>query len=205
MPGVCERGLVHNSIDPQRSSAGVLWTVENAAELGIDPGRIVLAGESAGAGLAAGLALLTRDRRGPVPIGQLLMYPMLDDRLDTVSARQTEPVGTFDRVSGETAWNAYLGERRRSGDISIYEARSRAMDLSGLPPVFIDAGSSELLRDEDVAYASAIWASGGQAELHVWPGGFHGFDQIVPDAAVSRAARAARNAWLERLIGSPRR
>ena len=78
--------------------------------------------------------------------------------------------------------------------------RRSAGDLSGLPPAYIDAGSAEVFRDEDVAYATGIWAAGGQAELHIWAGGFHGFDLIYPAAQVSRAARAARNDWLGRLL-----
>lgn len=71
-------------------------------------------------------------------------------------------------------------------------APARATDLSGLPPTFIDVGTAEVFRDEDVAYASLIWAAGGVAELHVWPGGFHGFDMMAPQAALSQAMTAAR-------------
>jgi acetyl esterase/lipase len=176
------------------------WTAEHAAELGFDPGRLLIAGESAGGGLAAGVALLARDRQGPALVGQLLMYPMLDDRNDTVSSRQYVGTGTWDHGSNETAWNARLGNRRHSDEVSIYSAPTRATDLSGLPPAFIDVGSAEVLRDEDVAYATALWASGGQAELHVWPGAFHGFDQIAPQAAVSQAARTTRTAWVTRTL-----
>uniref|UniRef100_UPI000A510757 alpha/beta hydrolase n=1 Tax=Streptomyces niveiscabiei TaxID=164115 RepID=UPI000A510757 len=73
-------------------------------------------------------------------------------------------------------------------------------DLSGLPPAFIDVGSAETFRDEDVAYATRIWQSGGTAELHVWPGGFHGFDGMAPQAALSQAAKGAQVAWLRRLL-----
>lgn len=180
--------------------AGLVWTAAHAAELRFDPARLLVAGESAGAGLAAGLALLARDRQGPPLIGQLLMYPLLDERNDSVSSRQDDTAGTWDRVSTETAWDAYLGDRRHTAAVSIYASPSKATDLSALPPAFIDVGSAELLRDEDVAYASAIWAAGGQAELHVWPGGFHGFDQIAPTSAVSRAAIAARTSWVERTL-----
>lgn len=69
------------------------------------------------------------------------------------------------------------------------------------PPAFIDVGSAETFRDEDVTYASRIWQAGGSAELHVWPGGFHGFDGLVPQAALSVDARAARLGWLRRLLG----
>ncbi|MEU1183164.1 alpha/beta hydrolase [Streptomyces sp. NPDC005820] len=181
--------------------AGLLWTAEHAKEIGGDPDRVVLAGGSAGGGLAAAVALLARDRNGPRAIGQVLMCPMLDDRNDTPSAHQMAGLGVWDRTSNETGWGALLGEARGTADVSPYAAPARAEDLSGLPPAFIDVGSAETFRDEDVAYADRIWQAGGIAELHVWPGGFHGFDGMVPQAALSQDARAARLRWLRRLLG----
>ncbi|MFE7275774.1 alpha/beta hydrolase [Streptomyces sp. NPDC057623] len=181
--------------------AGLLWTVEHAKEIGGDPDRVILAGGSAGGGLAAAVALLARDRGGPRVIGQVLMCPMLDDRNDTPSAHQMAGLGVWDRTSNETGWSALLGEARGTGDVSPYAAPARAGDLSGLPPAFIDVGSAETFRDEDIAYASRIWQAGGVAELHVWPGGFHGFDSLVPQAVLSVEAREARIRWLRRLLG----
>lgn len=181
--------------------AGLEWTAKHAAELGGDPQRIVVAGASAGGGLSAALALLARDRRGPELIGQILMCPMLDDRNDTPSAHQMAGLGVWDRTSNETGWSALLGEARGTADVPACAAPARAGDLSGLPPAFIDVGSAETFRDEDVAYAARIWQAGGSAELHVWPGGFHGFDSLVPEAALSVDARAAKLRWLRRLLG----
>ncbi|MFV0132399.1 alpha/beta hydrolase [Streptomyces sp. HMX87] len=180
--------------------AGLLWTAGHAAELGADPGRIVVAGTSAGGGLCAALALLARDRQGPRPLAQLLLSPMLDDRNDTPSARQMAGCGLWDRSANETAWTALLGDRRGGPDVPAYAAPARAEDLSGLPPAFLDVGSAETFRDEVVTYASRIWQAGGVAELHVWPGGFHGFDGLAPGAALTRSARAARLDWLRRLL-----
>ena len=149
--------------------AGVLWTAENAGELGIDGDRIVLIGGSAGGGIAAALALMARDRGGPALAGQLLMCPMLDDA-------------------------------RGGPDVPPYASPARATDLSGLPPAFIDVGSADTFRSEDVDYAERIWQAGGVAELHVWPGGFHAFDGMVPTARISQAAVAARKDWLGRLM-----
>ncbi|MFF5493789.1 alpha/beta hydrolase [Streptomyces aquilus] len=182
--------------------AGLVWTAEHAAELGADPERIVIAGASAGGGLSAALALLARDRKGPRMIGQVLMCPMLDDRNDTPSVHQMAGVGVWDRTANETGWTALLGEARGGPDVPAYAAPARAEDLSGLPPAFLDVGSAETFRDEVVAYASRIWQAGGVAELHVWPGGFHGFDGFAPQAALSQAARAAQLRWLRRLLGS---
>jgi acetyl esterase/lipase len=181
--------------------AGLLWTADHAAELGADPERIVVAGASAGGGLCAALALLTRDRKGPQPIGQMLMCPMLDDRNDSPSTYQMAGLGVWDRTANETGWTALLGPRRGGPDVPAYAAPARAEDLTGLPPAFLDVDSAETFRDEVVAYASRIWQAGGVAELHVWPGGFHGFDGFAPQAAVSQAARAAHLRWLRRLLG----
>nr|WP_227025508.1 alpha/beta hydrolase [Streptomyces tsukubensis] len=178
--------------------AGLVWTVEHAADIGIDPGHVVLVGGSAGGGIAAAVALLARDRGGPRLSGQLLMCPMLDDRNDTPSSYQLAGLGVWDRAANVTGWTALLGDRRGGADVTPYAAPARATDLSGLPPAYIDVGSAETFRDEDVTYASRIWMAGGRAELHVWPGAFHGFDGFAPDAAVSRDAKEARVRWLRR-------
>ncbi|MCX4766900.1 alpha/beta hydrolase [Streptomyces sp. NBC_01275] len=180
--------------------AGLLWTAEHAEELGADPERIVIAGASAGGGLSAALALLLRDRKGPQALGQLLMCPMLDDRNDTPSSHQMAGLGIWDRTANDTGWGALLGADRGGPDVSPYAAPARAEDLSGLPPAFLDVGSAETFRDEVVTYASRIWQAGGVAELHVWPGGFHGFEGFAPQARISRSAGAAQLDWLRRLL-----
>ena len=180
--------------------AGLLWTAEHADELGIDLSRLMIGGGSAGGGLAAGTALLARDRKGPSLIGQLLIYPMLDDRDESVSTRQIDGVGVWDRGSNVTGWTALLGDRKGTDDVSIYAAPARATDLSGLPPAFIDCGSAEVFRDEDVAYASKLWEAGVQAELHVWAGGFHAFEAFAPHTAGAQARGAARDNWVNRLL-----
>ncbi|MBN9241136.1 MAG: alpha/beta hydrolase [Micrococcales bacterium 70-64] len=183
--------------------AALVWASANADELGIDPGRIVVMGGSAGGLLAAGVALLARDRRGPVLAGQLLICPMLDDTNTTPASHQYDGFSPWPRHMGILAWSALLGEGAGdlSADVSIYSAPARAADVSGLAPAFVEAGSAELFRDEDVTYASRIWATGGQAELHIWGGGFHGFDMFAPDHELTRAALAARSSWLRRIFG----
>jgi acetyl esterase/lipase len=182
------------------SFAGLVWTASHADELGIDAARLVLIGGSAGAGIAAALALMARDRGGPALAGQLLMCPMLDDRNDSPSVHQMAGRPMWNRQANEVGWTALLGDARGGPDVSPYAAPARATDLSGLPPAFIDVGSADSFRDEDVDYATGIWRAGGVAELHVWPGGYHGFDGIAPTAGISRAAVAARADWLRRLL-----
>lgn len=182
--------------------AGLTWLAAHHEELGIDPDQVVIAGFSAGGGLTAALALLARDRDGPAILGQLLLCPMLDDRNNSPSSRQMVGRGIWDRVANETGWTALLGDRHADSDVSPYASPARSADVSRLPPAFIDVGSAETFRDEDIAYASRIWAAGGVAELHVWPGGFHGHYSLAPDARISSETRAARLAWLRRLLNS---
>ncbi|MET7773424.1 alpha/beta hydrolase [Nocardia sp. NPDC005366] len=182
--------------------AGLVWVADHAGELGIDPARIVIAGESAGGGLAAATALLARDRQGPAIAAQVLMCPMLDDRNDTPSAIQSEGRGVWHRHANETGWSALLGAARGGPDVSPYAAPARATDLSGLPPALIDVGSAETFRDEAVTYASNIWRAGGQAELHVFAGGFHRYDGLAPQTTVSRDTKDVRVRWLRRIMNS---
>jgi len=204
--GVCvtvEHRLAPEYPDPvpvEDCYAGLEWMAANAQELLVDANRVVIYGGSGGGGLAAGTTLLARDRKGPKLAGQLLQCPMIDDRNQTASSHQYDGVGVWDRTSNLTAWTAVLGDRRGTAEVSPYAAPARATDLSGLPPTYIDAGAAEVFRDEDVAYASAIWASGGECELHIWGGAFHGFYDIAQQSDLARACIAARDAWLERLI-----
>ena len=182
--------------------AATRWVSEHAEELGADPARLIVMGGSAGGGFAAAVSLIARERATPAIAGQLLLCPMLDNTNQSVSSLQYDGVGTWQRAANLLAWRCVLGpELATSADAPAHAAPSRAEDLSGLPPAYIEVGAAEMFRDEDVEYAERIWATGGEAELHVWSGGFHGFDIYAPESALARAAIAARDSWLERLIG----
>lgn len=183
--------------------AALVWLEANSRRLGINVEAGILAGISAGGGLAAAVALMARDRGGPQMSGQLLLAPMLDDRNDTVSAQQF-PRGMWSRQENELGWRALLGPLHGTGDIPYYAAPARCEDLTGLPPACIDVGSAEVFRDEAVAYASKLWAAGCQAELHVWSGGFHGF-QTFDHTALARASSDAVRSWMDRRLGFPSR
>lgn len=180
--------------------AALEWSAAQAGRGVFRPDRIMVAGASAGGGLAAGMALAARDRGGPVLCGQVLDYPMLDDRCETLSTRQFDGVGVWDRVSNITGWDALLGDARGTDAVSSYAAPSRATDLRGLPAAFIDVGAAEIFRDEAIAYADAIWRAGGDAELHVWSGAFHACDLFAPHTAVGRSMIATRNSWVEKIL-----
>ncbi|MGX1274447.1 alpha/beta hydrolase [Streptomyces phaeoluteigriseus] len=179
---------------------GLLWIAEHARELGIDPARIVVAGASAGGGLAAGVTLLARDSGTPAVAAQMLICPMLDHRNSSTSSRQhSDGPGVWTRDMNAFGWRAVLGDLT-DDEVPAYVSPALADDLTGLPTTYIDTGSAEVFRDEDTDYATRIWAAGGQAELHVWAGGFHGFDALYPQARISATARRTRTEWLARLL-----
>jgi acetyl esterase/lipase len=180
--------------------AGLVWTAGHAGELGIDPCRLIIAGASAGGGLAAGTALMARDRGGPALTHQILMCPMLDDRGVTPSSQELDGEGNWDRHDNAVGWTALLGEARGGPDVSPYAAPARAADLAGVPAAFIDVGSVETFRDEDIDYAARLSRAGVPVEFHLWPGGFHGFELLAPDAALTRVARSTRLAYVRRAL-----
>lgn len=177
--------------------AALCEVLARASEWAIDPEALVVAGMSAGGGLAAGTAQLARDRGGPSLCGQLLLAPMLDPAAEGDSARQL-PDSPWSRAENTAAWGLVLdgADARTAGA----NAPAWASSLDGLPPAFLEVGSAELFRSEVVDYATRIWAVGGDAELHVWSGAFHGFS-AYPHAAVTQGALAARSNWLARRLG----
>lgn len=172
---------------------------QRAARLGLDPERIAIGGASAGGGLAAAATLLAADRHEPLPVFQLLVYPMLDDRTVTRTDVDTSGVHVWTPGSNRFGWTSYLGVEPGSPDVSEYAAPGRRTDLRGLPPAWVGVGSNDLFHDEDVAYAERLRDAGVACELEVVPGAFHGFDALFPKAGVSRAfwlaqARALKGA-----------
>ena len=169
---------------PEDCFTALQWVVEHASELQIDASRLAIGGASAGGGMAAGLALMNRDRGGPEIRFQLLLYPMIDNLHDTPSGRWTNnPV--WNRKTSFNAWEMYLdGEPGEAA--SPYAAATRATDLTGLPPAYICVGGADLFRDEDIEYARRLMAAGIPCELSVYPGLFHGGDMFMPQAKVSQ-------------------
>jgi acetyl esterase/lipase len=170
--------------------AGLAWLAEHAGELGVDPGRIALLGESAGGGLAAAAALLARDR-GLAVARQILIYPMLDDRT-TAPDPALAPFALWTYDDNYTGWHALLGDKTGTADVPASAAPARAADLAGLPAAYIEVGELDIFRDEDIEYARRLAAAGVSVELHVHPGCPHGFELTAPDSAVARRARADR-------------
>jgi acetyl esterase/lipase len=166
--------------------AGLAWTHRSAGELGVDPDRIAIGGASSGGGSAAGLALLARDR-GEIPVCfQLLVYPMLDDRNVTPSSREVTEPKVWNRESNLIGWEAYVGDAVGTDRVSPYAAPTRATDLTGLPPAYLPVGDLDLFIDEDIEYAQRLLQADVPTELHVYPGGIHGFDLLAPGSALAQ-------------------
>ncbi len=178
------------------------WTAANAEALGIDPSCIGLYGASAGGGLAAGLALLARDR-GEVDVAfQFLQYPMLDDRQVTPSS-QLDGLHVWSRHSNAFGWRAYLGEVYGDDRVPGYAAAARAEDLEGLPPAYICVGTMDGFRDEDIAYAQRLLQAGVPTELHVLPGAPHGFE-LMGDSTLARQSALNADEWIRRQLRNHR-
>ena len=166
--------------------AALVWTAENATELGIDPDRIAVGGESAGGGLSAAVALLSRDRGGPALCFQYLGIPELDDRLDSPSMQAFHDTPLWNRPTAEVSWDYYLGEGVRGSErVEPYAAPARHTDLAGLPPALVTTCEFDPLRDEGIAYAQRLVQAGVPTELHLYPGTFHG-SAMIPGARVTQ-------------------
>lgn len=181
--------------------AALRWLHAAAAELHFPRERIAVAGESGGGCLAAGLALLARDRGELSLSAQFLQYPMLDDRTGTKSEPDPMPyAGEFvwTKASNHFAWSAALGQEPGGPDVSIYAAPGRAQELAGLPPTAIFIGALDLFIGENFCYARTLVRSGVPTEFHVYPGAYHGFISFAQEADVSRRAFTEFSRAIER-------
>jgi acetyl esterase/lipase len=186
------------------SYAGLLWLHTHAAELGVDPKRIGVVGESAGGGISASLAHFVKQRHEqhdgrpeeiPTLQRQVLVYPMLDDRTTTSAPEaEIEPFLLWNRDDNETGWSALLGSRRGGPDVTVIEAAGRMTveQARGLPPTYIDVGELDLFRNEDLVYAQMLGLAGVSCELHMVPGAPHAFDGIGPGSEIVELCMKAR-------------
>lgn len=180
--------------------AALKWLAANSAELKVEKLRLAIGGASAGGGLAAGLALLTRDRKQVEIVFQLLTYPMIDNK--NVAPADKKPPDSFiwSRGNNLTGWRSYLGFEPGGKEVSPYAAPYRASDLSGLPPALISEGELDLFLNENIAYAQRLLEAGVPTELHVYPGAYHGFNGFAPDARVSKRYNTDVIAVLKRVL-----
>lgn len=176
--------------------AALKWMGDHAADLGYDPDRLAVYGGSAGGGLAIATALMVRDHGGPAISFLMPIYPMIDDRNETPSSREITEVGIWDRAGNIESWAWYRGGKAADP----YSAPTRATDLTGLPPTFIDVGEMDLFRDEDIDFANRLMQAGVPTEFHVYPGAYHASEIFAPTAALSQRIWATRIAALQRAL-----
>ncbi|MEU3980684.1 alpha/beta hydrolase [Streptomyces sp. NPDC026672] len=181
--------------------AALTWFAANAGELGVDPARIGVLGDSAGGCLAAAVALMARDQGGPALAFQALVEPVLDDRMDTPSMREPTFTLWWSREHAKHSWRYYLGGDQLHREPSAYAAPARAAALGGLPPTYLSVNELDVLRDEGLDYARRLLEAGVPTEVHVWPGTFHGFAAAAPDSSVAHTARASLTEALRRGLG----
>ncbi|MCY9663454.1 alpha/beta hydrolase [Paenibacillus alginolyticus] len=168
--------------------AALKWIISAAEEWNIDLSRIAIGGGSAGGGLTAALALMARDKGGPPICFQMPLYPMIDDRNVTPSSHEITDPAVWNRANNLAAWKMYLGEHA-DGDISPYAAPIRAKDLTGLPPTYTCVGQLDPFRDETIEYVARLAQAGVDVEFHLYPGCYHAFEHVVPEAEVSQRTR----------------
>ena len=181
--------------------AALCWLSGNAAELGVDPARIAIAGDSAGGGLAAALAIYARSKGGPAICFQLIDFPMLDDRT-CVSADPHPYAGEFVWTPEKNyfGWKSLLGVEPGSDDVHETAAPARAKDLSGLPPAYISIGALDLFLEECLEYVRRLTRAGVPTELHVIPGAYHGYG-LAGAAPQAKLAAMLRTRALARALG----
>jgi acetyl esterase/lipase len=175
--------------------AGIEWLFSKADKLSVDSQRIAVGGISAGGGLAAGLALLIRDKGEFNICFQALLCPMIDSRNITDSSYLVTDPRIWNRDSNIIAWQHYMGttECLTSKAISKYAAPIFANDLHGLPSTYIAVGDVDLFLDEDINYSERLEAAGIGIQLEIFKGGFHAFEFLVPSAKISKLARATHS------------
>lgn len=165
----------------------LLWLKENMDNLSIRHDQIFLAGESAGGGLTASLALMARDR-GEVSVAfQMPLYPMLDNTMATESMKDNDCIG-WNEAQNDLAWKLYLGENYRSAEVSKYASALRETDYRDLPPCYSFVGSCDPFLDETREYARNLEAAGVEAHYDVYEGGFHGFENLCPTSPIGTKA-----------------
>lgn len=172
--------------------AAVRWVAERSSELGVDPARIAVGGDSAGGNLTAAVTLLARERGGPRLVHQLLVYPVTDARCDTASYEANAEGYFLTREAMRWFWQHYLPSEAHGADPLASPLRAR--DLAGLPPATVITAEFDPLRDEGEAYARRLEEAGVPVRHRRYDGVIHGFfgmGAVLPKARDAMALAAA--------------
>jgi acetyl esterase/lipase len=167
--------------------SALLWLKDHAEEFGANNEQLMVGGESAGGGLTAAITLLARDRKEVNIAFQMPLYPMIDDRMTSNSARDNDAPG-WNAHNNREAWKLYLGDLFGTDDVPYYAAPARVLDYSGLPPAVTYIGDLDPFLDETISYFQSLKQAGIPAEYKIYNGCYHGFDVACPNAGISRRA-----------------
>lgn len=179
------------------------WLVEKAQDRGLDPTRIALAGNSAGAGLAACLAQRILDAGGTQPKAQALFYPMLDDRTAIDRSLDARNHFIWNNKANLVAWSVYLAPNAPGApNLPPYAAAARRGSLAGLPPTWLGICGVDLFADECRSYARELKRDGVRCKVHETPGVPHAFEVLAPEAGISQAFVQSAIAFIERELRS---
>lgn len=171
-----------------------------AGRRGWDGTRVAIGGSSAGGNIAAGVALMARDRGGPRIALQLLLYPALDDRLASRSFQRFPRAAGWDVEDSPLMWRHYLGGATETHE---YAAPARCEDFHGVAPAYVLVAEVDALRDEGIDYACRMMRDGVPVELHCFARAFHGFDLAAPRAELTRQALDDQTAALKAAFARP--
>lgn len=163
------------------------WALAHADSLGIDRSRIAVAGDSAGGNLAAAVCLMARDRKTAPPCFQMLIYPVIDRRMQSPSMRAYRNTPMWNSRLSQKMWRLYLPKGRLES--ASYASPIEADSLANLPDAYIETAQFDCLRDEAAGYAAALSAAGSQVELRQTKGTVHGFDMISASKLVQTCVR----------------
>jgi len=171
------------------SYAAVQWVYKNAGELGVDPNRVAVFGDSAGGNFAAAICLMARDRGDNMPCFQMLLYPGVDASCSTESAKKFVDTPQINSYGVKFSWDCYLAK----GDYGMtgHASPLAAEDHSGLPEAYVETAEFDPLHDEGIAYAEKLQQAGVKVELKETKGTYHGFD-IMNETEFSQEALAYR-------------
>lgn len=181
------------------------WLFKGANELNVDASRIGLLGDSAGGGLAAGLAIKARDEKlSPPPARQMLIGSMLDDRSTATRHPEIDQFATWSTDDNITGWGAYLGSAEKVNSqqedaVHPYAAPGRVKSVTGLPKLYLEVPDIDVFRDENLAYASRVAAEDIETEVHVWTGVPHSFELFSPNSTTTQIAIQCRIRCIRKL------
>jgi acetyl esterase len=164
---------------------GLRYVLSEHKALGLNKDKVILGGVSAGGGLAAGLGLYVRDNKLLSPLGQILIYPMLDDRNNVPNPNSLSEHFVWGRSQNDFAWYAYLGKREHRDSIEVYAAPARSQNLRCSPETFVAIGDLDIFLNENIKYAEQLRDDGVLCEMHIYSGAYHGFIGLAPSAAIT--------------------